>query len=132
VRATELLDEALTETRRLDPGAGDRAYSLVAVLHQFSVSDRTRAWELLSEVVKTANSVPDFTGERGHASLTLAGKFSVRLSVQLASTTDLTESLRLLAEQNFYQALDVSKTFRGDAPRATAMIAVARTVLVEK
>ena len=111
MRATELLDEALTETRRLDPGAGDRAYSLVAVLHQFSVSDRTRAWELLSEVVKTANRVPDFTGERGHASLTLAGKFSVRLSVQLASTRDLTASLRLLAEQNFYQALDVSKTF---------------------
>ena len=122
MRATELLDEALTETRRLDPGAGDRAFSLVAVLHQFSVFDRTRAWELLSEVVKTANSVPDFTGERGHASLTLAGKFSVRLSVQLASTTDLTESLRLLAEQNFYQALDVSKTLRGDAPRATAMM----------
>ena len=94
--------------------------------------DRTRAWELLSEVVKTANSVPDFTGERGQASLTLAGKFSARLSVQLASTTDLTESFRLLAELNFYQALDVSKTFRDDAPRATAMIAVARTVLVEK
>src|SRR6185369_2176907 len=130
VRAAELLDEALTETRRLDPGAADRAYSLVAVLRQFLVLDKTRSWELLSETIKAANSVPDFTGERGQSALTLEGKFSIRLSVELAAATDLTEALRQLAEQNFYQTLDVSKTFRGDAPRASAMIAVARSVLV--
>jgi hypothetical protein len=131
VRATELLDEALTETRRLDPGTAERAYSLVAVLRQFLALDKTRAWELLSETIKVANSVPDFTGERGQSSLMLEGKFSVRLSVELASSIDLTESLRQLAEENFYQALDISKTFRGDAPRALAMIAVARTVLAD-
>lgn len=131
VRATELLDEALTETRRLDPGTADRAYSLVAVLRQFLMLDRTRAWELVSEMIKAANGVPDFTGERGQSSVTLEGKFSVRLSVELASATDLTESLRQLAEQNFYQALDVSKTFRGEAPRALATVAVARTALGE-
>lgn len=130
VRATELLDEALTETRRLDQGTQDRAYSLIAVLHQFSMLDRTRAWELLSECVKTANSAADFTGERGQTTLTLEGKFSVRLGVELASPTDLPEAFRQLAEQNFYQALDVSKTFRADAPRALTMIAVARSVLV--
>ena len=37
---------------------------------------------------------------------------------------------RQLVEQNFYQALNVSKTFRADAPRALTMIAVARSVLV--
>jgi hypothetical protein len=132
VRATELLDEALTETRRLDPGTPERAYSLVAVLRQFSVLDRTRTWELMSEAVKTINSVPDFTGERGQTTLTLEGKFSIRLSVELDSPTDLTEALRQLAEQNFYQAMDVSKTLRADAPRALAMIAVARAVLIEQ
>ena len=131
VRTTELLDEALTETRRLDPGTADRTYSLVAVLHQFLVLDRTRAWELLSETIKAANSVPDFTGERGQSSLMLEGKFSIRLSVELAASTDLTEALRQLAEQNFYQAVDFGRTFRGDAPRALAMIAVARSVLVD-
>jgi hypothetical protein len=130
VRATELLDEALTETRRLDPGTPDRAYSLVAVLRQFSVLDRTRTWELMSEAVKTINSVPEFTGERGQTTLALEGKFTIRLSVELASPTDLTEVLRQLAEQNFYQAMDVSKTLTADAPRALAMIAVARAVLV--
>ena len=102
----------------------------VRVLHQFSIVDRTRAWELLSETVKTANSVTDFNGERGQTTLTLEGKFSVRLGVELASPTDLPDAFRQLAEQNFYQALDVSKTFRADAPRALTMIAVARSVLV--
>ena len=132
VRATELLDEALTETRRLDPGTPERAYSLVAVLRQFSVMDRTRTWELMSEAVKTINNVPDFTGERGHTTLVLEGKFTIRLGVELASPTDLTEVLRQLAEQNFYQAMDVSKTLTADAPRALAIIAVARGVLVEQ
>jgi len=132
VRATELLDEALTETRRLDQGTSDRAYSLIAVLRQFSVLDRAHTWELLSETIKTINSVPDFTGKRGQTTLPLEGKFTIRLTVELAAPTDLSDVLRQLAEQDFYQALDVSKTFRADEPRASATIAVARAVLVEQ
>jgi hypothetical protein len=132
VRARELLDEALTEIRRLDQGTADRAYSFVAVLRQFSVLERTRTWELLSETLKTINSVPDFTGERGQTTFPLEGKFTIRLSVELATSTDLTDVLRQLAEQNFYQALDVSKTFQSDAPRALATIAITRAVLVEQ
>ena len=130
VRATELLDEALTETRRLDAGTAERAYAIVALLPPFSVLDRTRTWELLSETIKAANTVPDFTGERGQTTLTLEGKFSIRLSLELASAADLTDVFTKLAQQNFYQALDVSKTFQADAPRALAIIAVARAVLV--
>ena len=131
-QARELLDEALTEARRLDPDTRDRAFSLVALLRQFSLLDPTRTWELLSETVKTINGVPDFTVERGQANLTLEGKFSIRLSVELASSVDLAEVFRQLGEQSFYQALDVSKTFRADAPRALATIAVARTVLADQ
>ncbi len=129
VRATEILNEALTEARRLDQGTGEKAYAFVGLLRPFSVLDRTRAWELLNETIKTANSAADFTGERGEASLTLEGKFSIRLSIELASATDLADVFREVAQQNFYQALDLAKTFRADAPRALATIAVARAVL---
>jgi hypothetical protein len=64
--------------------------------------------------------------------VSLEGKFSIRFGVELATSEDLTEVLRQLAEQSFYQALDVSKSFRADAPRALATIAVVRTVLVEQ
>ena len=130
--ARELLEEALADARRLDPDTSDRAFSLIALLRQFSLLDRTRTWELLSETIKTINSVPDFTAERGHASLRLEGKFSISFGVELATSEDLTEVFRQLAEQSFYQALDVSKSFRADAPRALATIAVVRTVLVEQ
>jgi len=130
--ARDLLEEALTEARRLDPDTPDRAFSLIALLRQFSFLDRTRTWELLSETIKTINGVPDFTAERGQANLSLEGKFSIRFGVELATAEDLTEVFRQLAEQSFYQALDVSKSFRADAPRALATIAVARTVLVEQ
>ena len=130
VRGAELFTEALTETRRLDANSSDRAYCLVALLREYSTFDRTRTWELLSEMIKTANSVADFTGEEGgNTSVTLEGKFSIRMTRQLALPTDLTVVFGRLAEESFYQALDVSKTFSGEAPRALAMIAVARALL---
>lgn len=132
VRALELFDEALTETRRIDAGTPERAYSLTALLRQFSTFHRTQAWELLSETVKAANAVSDFTGENGLTALTLEGKFGIRMSTEVASPTDLSEAFEALAAESFYQALDVSKTLTGDAPRAIAMIAIARSVLTEK
>ncbi|MGH9871283.1 MAG: hypothetical protein ACRD9S_02320 [Pyrinomonadaceae bacterium] len=75
----ELLGDALSEARRIDDGTPERAYALVALLAQFSKIDRVRAWELLSETVKAANTVADFTGKNGHTSLKLEGKFSIQI-----------------------------------------------------
>lgn len=130
-RAIELFNEALTDTRRLEQ-TSEQAYLLLALLSQISKIDRVRAWELLSETIKAANRVSDFTGENSDSALTLEGKFSIRLTTQLASPTDLAEVFQTLGTENFYQALDASKSFAGDAPKAIAAIAVARAVLDEK
>ena len=127
-----LLDEALTEARRIDAGTPERAYCLVALLAQFSKLDKARGWELMSETVKAANAVADFTGENGRTSQTLEGKFSIRMGTELASATDLPNIFVSLAEDNFYQAIDAGKTFSGDAPRAMVTIAIARAVLEGK
>lgn len=132
VRASEQAEEAVAEARRIDAGTPERAYALIALLRHFSVFDRPRMWEILSETVKAANSVSDFTGENGMTSISLEGKFSIRMSTELASPTDLAEAFEKLAAENFYQAIDVSKTFTGDAPRAIATIAIAKAVLEEK
>ena len=131
-RALELLDQALTETRRIDAATSERAYLLLALLTQFSKLDKDRGWQLLSEMVKAANAVKDFTGENGNTSLMLEGKFSIRMGTELAKPTDLSTLFARLAEDNFYQALDVARTFAGDAPRAIVMISVARTVFEKK
>jgi hypothetical protein len=132
VRAMGLLDEALTEARRIDAGTPERAFCLVALLAQFSKLDKARGWELMSETVKAANAVADFTGEDGRTSQTLEGKFSIRMGTELASATDLPNIFVSLAEDNFYQAADAGKTFSGDAPRALVTIAIARAVLEGK
>jgi hypothetical protein len=80
----------------------------------------------LSETVKAANAVANFTGEDGHTTVTLEGKFSIRLSTELAAPTTLSELFTNLAESDFYQSVDVGRTFQADAPRALAMLAAAR------
>jgi len=132
VRANELLEEALTETRRIDAATSDRAYCLVGLLSQFSKTNKARVWELLSETVKAANAVPDFTGENGQTSLTLEGKFSIRMSTELAKPTELAELFGNLTKEDFYQALDAARSFSNDAPKALAVISVGRAMFDEK
>jgi len=58
---------------------------------------------LLSDTVKAANAVPDFTGENGQTSLTLEGKFSIRLSTELSLPTDLAKVFESLTNEDFYR-----------------------------
>lgn len=131
-RAMDLLNEALTEARRIDAGTPERAYCLIALLTQFVKLDKVRGWELTGETVRAANAVADFTGENGQTNVTLEGKFSIRLGTQLVMPTELSEVFTILAENNFYQAVDAGKTFSGDAPRAMVTISIARAAFVEK
>jgi hypothetical protein len=130
-RAVELFNEALTNARRLEQ-TSDQAYLLLALLRQFSAIDRVRTWELVSETTKAANRIADFTGENGQTAFTLEGKFSIRLTTELATPSDLAEVFEQLAHENFYQALDASKAFTGDSPKAIATIAIGRAVLDER
>jgi hypothetical protein len=131
-RAIELLGEALTEARRIDAGTTERAYCLVALLAQLAKLDKARGWELLSETVKAANAVADFTGENGHTTINLEGKFSIRMGTELVTPTTLPGLFANLAEENFYQAVDAGKTFTGDAPRALVTISIARAAFADK
>ncbi|HYW74219.1 MAG TPA: hypothetical protein VE961_24565 [Pyrinomonadaceae bacterium] len=132
VRANDLLEEALIESRRIDAGSADRAYCLVALLAQFSKTNKARVWELLGETVKAANNVAEFTGENGQTTLTLEGKFSIQMMTQLCAPEDLAQVFAGLSEADFYQALDAARNFSGDAPRAVAMISVGRKMFEQK
>jgi len=131
-RALELLDEALTEARRIDAATPERAYCLLALVAQLSERDKSRCWQLLSEMVKAANAIKDFTGENGRTSLLLEGKFSIQMSTELVKPTELSTLFASLAEDNFYQAADAARTFAGDAPRAMVTISVARAAFERK
>jgi hypothetical protein len=128
-RKLALLEESVKEAERIDEATAERAYAFIALMLRLVKVDRLRAWELLNQATKAANAIPDFTGENGMASITLDGKISIRLGVEVAAPDDLADSLHALAEDDFYQAVSLAKAFRGDAPRAVATIATARAVL---
>ncbi|HJP91213.1 MAG TPA: hypothetical protein VJ875_04605 [Pyrinomonadaceae bacterium] len=131
-RAAELLDEALAESRRISGSDPDRARALTAVAVGLEAIDRVRAWETLGEVVKAANNADGFTGEDSRISASLQTKFMVLMTNATAEDFDLLAVFRHLARADLLRAVQVAKTFTGEAPRAVATLAIARSVLEKR
>ena len=128
-RAVEVLEEAFAEARRIDLASADRPRALVAIATQFVALDRGRAWELMSEAVKASNAAAEFTGEDGMVSVTLRSKNSGIVNTSSADSFDLAGIFTALAKEDLDRALQLAKSFTGEAPRAAATLAVARAAL---
>jgi hypothetical protein len=131
-RATDMLEEALTESRRISGSDPDRARALTAVAVGFGDIDRVRAWEILGEVVKAANGAEDYTGEDSRISSRLQTKFMVVMTNGTSEDFDLLAVFRHLARADLLRAVQLAKTFTGEAPRAVATLAIARSVLEKR
>jgi len=128
-RASDLLEEALTESRRISGADADRARALTAVAAGLAEIDPVRGWETLNEVVKAANSADGFTGEDSSISSRLQTAQMVVASNANAPDFDLLAVFRLLSRADLLRAIQVAKGFTGEAPRAVATLAIARSVL---
>jgi len=131
-RATDMLEEALAESRRITGSDPDRARALTAVAVGFGDIDRVRAWEILGEVVKAANGAEDYTGEDSRISSRLQTKFMVVMNQSNGEDFDLIAVFRHLARADLMRAIQLAKTFTGEAPRAVATLAIARSVLEKR
>ncbi len=131
-KALEIINEAAVEARRIDVSDADRPRALVAVANAFVVTDRGRAWEMMLEVAKASNSAEGFNGEDGRLELQLQTKNITSLRSSTVEDFNLTGVFRMLSQENATQAIELARSFEGEAPRATALIAVARTLLSEK
>jgi hypothetical protein len=130
--AAEALDEAAAVARRMDEDSPDRLRALVAVATQMAALDRTRVWELMNEVVKSVNALPDFSGEGGEMTVRVkfkdGGAMTQNVNVESFDLTGLFDSL---AREDFDRASALARTLKGDSPRAVATLAVARYVLAK-
>jgi len=131
-RATDMLEQALAESRRISESDPDRARALTAVAVGFGEIDRVRAWETLGEVVKAANGAEGYTGEDSRISSVLQTKFMVVMNQSNAADFDLIAVFRHLARADLMRAIQLAKTFTGEAPRAVATLAIARSVLEKR
>jgi hypothetical protein len=131
-RATDMLDEALAEARRISGSDPDRARALTAVAAGLSDIDRVRAWEVLTEVVKAANGAEAYTGEDSRIYSRLQTKMMVVMNNATAEDFDLIAVFRHLAPADLLRAVQLARTFTGEAPRAVATLAIARSILEKR
>jgi hypothetical protein len=131
-KALALLDQADAEARRIETADADRPRAMMAVANTFTLIDRKKAWDAVSEATKAANSAPTFTGEDGllRVSLLTKGMGSVRSST--ARDFDVAPAFTALANDDYTRTLELARLFEREGPRASATIAIARSILEEK
>ncbi len=128
-RSLGLLEEAAVEARRIDASTADRGILLIGVATQFLLADRNRAWELMDEAVKAANSTEKFTGARDEIPFILMTTRHNKLFGFGGKDYSVSKAFRLLSEDDFHRSIDLAKSFKNRGPRATATLAIADAVL---
>jgi hypothetical protein len=132
-RAGEALDEAAAEARRIEDGTQERVRALVAVATQLTALDPPRAWELMGEVVKSANALPDFSGEDGEITVRVEFKGGGATTTNSdVESFDFSGVFAELARQDFDRAAALARTLKPEGSRSVATLAIARSVLVKK
>lgn len=131
-RALPIIDEATLESRRIETSDSDRPRALLAVANIWLLADRPKAWEAVYEAIKAANSSEGFTGEDGAVKLSLITKTGSSIRSSTVADFNVAGIFAELAKDDFERAVEVVRGFEREAPRASATIATARTVLEEK
>lgn len=126
-----LLQKAIDEAERIGASDSDASFALINVANQFLTIDRARVWELLNKTIKFANATEDFTGDdiQMPKSSMIPTNGSARFTKLPANDFNFARLLRALADNDLFRAIEVARTFKYDAPRAYATIAIARAVL---
>jgi hypothetical protein len=127
-RSLDLLEEAADEARRIDGNAVDRTLLLVGVAKQFLTADRTRAWEMMNEVVKAANTSETFTGENAEIFFPMGTNSSFKLRRIGGQDYSLSGMFKSLTQDDFYRSINLAKSFKNNGPRATATLAIANAI----
>lgn len=128
-RATQLLEDAVTEANRIDPGAEDRVFALACVSSSFLKLDRFRSWSVAYDAVRATNSVPGFTGENARLSARLRTKNIISMISTEESSFTIANLFELLSQDDLQMAISLANGLKEESPRATATLAVAGSVL---
>ncbi len=131
-KSMSLLDDAANEARRIDTSDPDRARAMMAIANTVFTLDHARGWETSLEAIKAANSAESFSGEDGvlRTSLITQSMSSVRSSS--VAEFNVADLFTLLTKEDYGRAVELARGFEREAPRASAVIAIARAVLEEK
>ena len=131
-KALLLIDEAAAEARRIEPADPDRARAFFAVTNALMAINPTTAWNTMSEAIKASNSNATFTGEDGQLTILMNTKGVNMIDQRLVPDFDVAGLFQRLAKDDYEKAVELARGFEHEAPRANAVIAIARSVLENK
>jgi hypothetical protein len=131
-RALAAIDEAITEARKIEDADPDRARAMIAIANALLTIDRAKSWETIYDAIKAANSAESFTGEDGVMRTSLITKNSSSIRSTSSGEFNVAGVFAELAKEDYNKAVEVIRGFEREAPRASATIAIARTVLEDK
>jgi hypothetical protein len=131
-KALSLIEDAAAEARRIDGSDPDRPRAFFAVTNALLVVNRATAWDVMGDAIKAANSAENFTGEDGELRFQMHTKGMSSVRQNSVADFDVTGIFEALAKEDYEKAVDLARGFQRDAPRAGAVIAIARSVLSDK
>jgi len=131
-KARSLLDDATSEARRIDGSDLDRPGGLLAIANALKLIEPSRAWDAIFDAVKEANSTEGFTGEDGVLTMTVNNKNLILKKMEGVPDFEIKGIFGEVANDDYDRAVQLARGFQGEAPRANATIAIARSVLNEK
>ena len=131
-KSLSLIDDAMTEARAIDMSDPDRPRAMLAVINVIMLIDRAKAWDLAADITKAANSAEGFTGEDGAMRVSLITKGSSSIRSSSAGEFDVSGVVSELAKDDYNRTIELARGFEKEAPRASATIAIAKSVLEEK
>ena len=131
-KATELIEAAANEARRIEESDPSRPRGLIAVANALKDVDAARVWDATFDAVKAANSSDGFTGEDGGLVLKFQTKGHSSVYTSNVAEFDLDGIFRYLADRDYERAVELARGFQAEGPRAVATIAIARAVLEPK
>ena len=126
-RVPEILEEALRDARRAE--STERPRALAGIITNLFAVDRTRAWELMPELIRVANAAEDFSGEDAQVVARLETGGSVWAMTDDAPNFDLNDLFGALSEIDMLRATEYARSFTGESPRAVSILAIARAEL---
>jgi hypothetical protein len=129
LRSMELLEEAASEAGRIDLNTADRTVVLIGIAKQFLVADKIRAWEIMAEVLRAANSTEVFIGDDAPIVSAINTNSSFKVTRISGPEFSLSAVFSSLTKDDFYRTVNLAKSFKNGGPRATATLAIASAVL---
>lgn len=131
-RSLGAIDEATAEARRIEELDPDRPRALMGVANALRPLDRARSWDAVYEAIKAANSSEGFTGEDGLIRLIMQSKGMSSARSSSVADFNVAGIFTELAKEDYNRTVELTRGFQREAPRASATIAIARSVLDEK